>query len=373
MKHSKTQTVPICCINEADEVLRCSVGMPTWVPVNGELPIAYDKTNCVLWAWGCIEGTAGWFELPETSNITMGNGPPVEPPKDCEMNLYIDRETQFLYIWDGSQFNIFSSLGQPITIEPVQWNVNETVENPTNAGITIDITSLGFVTATGDNTGLLENENWGISPPNECDPTEYEVQGVITGSLPVSSPNSGFNPISAGNLTWYWQQTSVGQQISQLTITVQPIGDASNAAVKIVDIALTVTGVPVLIPTVMHSTPPYPVEFTDSLAMGGSLRQVGLTRVTTDSLDSSMSVVSGEMNTLLIDYDDYDPEAFDTSAFVVGGSLDALLVTYDNYDPEAFDTSATTVSGVLSSVLIEVVIAPEAFDSNGTLLSGTLS
>lgn len=242
MVTSKTQSVPLCCINIVDDALRFTVGIPTWIPDGIELPLAYDKNSCVLWAYTCDEGVLGWVQVPEHSNVTIGDGPPLEPPGDCEMNLYMDRNTRLLYIWDGSQFNIFSELAEPIVIAPAPWDVEEIVGDPLDAGITIDITALGLIEATGDNTGQLAIEDWGITPPSECEPTEYEVQGVIVGDAPLTAPAPGFNPVSAGNLLWYWQQTIVGSQTPELTLTIQPIDTPLDAVTKVIDLMIEVTG-----------------------------------------------------------------------------------------------------------------------------------
>ena len=106
-----------------------------------------------------------------------------------------------------------------------------------------------------------------------------------------------------------------------------------------------VEGVPP--PRYYLTTPPYPVEVSESLESAGGEPDLGFTPSATD-------------------------EAYMTSGGMpVSGSMSRLLVEID-LDPEELESGGLPVSGVLRDVLIRITIEPELLGSSGSPVSGVL-
>jgi spore coat protein CotH len=120
---------------------------------------------------------------------------------------------------------------------------------------------------------------------------------------------------------------------------------------------------------------PYALDSTDMIdssvtIIGGAL---GPAPTSPEEMESFVMIDSGDLDEVLVTYEDGVPEGFDTEVGIDTGTLEDLLVTYSDGAPEAFDTSATVDTGSLDDVLIQYEqYAPEGVDSSCVIDSGTL-
>ncbi len=98
---------------------------------------------------------------------------------------------------------------------------------------------------------------------------------------------------------------------------------------------------------VFFTSRPYPLEAADALDVTGAILPK-LQPVLLEGMEISGGLVSGELDEVLIDYDDGAPEALDLSGELVSGELDPRLITYEDGVPEALDVSAELISGALT-------------------------
>jgi len=137
--------------------------------------------------------------------------------------------------------------------------------------------------------------------------------------------------------------------------------------------------------TRFRTSAPYPYIFTDEMASGGSILigqpSIGLGGLgssgdnSADAMNMDGAILSGEIDTLLLSYLNYQPEALDIDGSIRDGTLDSVLITYLNYQPEALDIDGSILTGgVLDAVLVQYNnYQVEAIDNGGSVLSGVMA
>ena len=122
---------------------------------------------------------------------------------------------------------------------------------------------------------------------------------------------------------------------------------------------------------VTFTTTLYPLEAADALNLSVTLVSWTMQEPTDESMDMSVGFVSGQLNTLLLDYGPED-EAMDINVGFVSGQLNILLLEYGP-DDEAMDISVGFVSGILNDLLVETYAPDEALEFSIALTSFTMT
>lgn len=123
---------------------------------------------------------------------------------------------------------------------------------------------------------------------------------------------------------------------------------------------------------VILTTPPYPIQFTDELAIDFAARKIDFIYWPTDSADIGFTAIGAVLRAPLITYP-APPEPMDIGFTALGAVLRAPLVTY-SVPPEPLDVGFSSVSGTLRVALIRYQNWPaEPLDVGFTAIGATLT
>ncbi len=122
------------------------------------------------------------------------------------------------------------------------------------------------------------------------------------------------------------------------------------------------------------TTPPYPLELTESLASTGDALAITPGIGTEDEIESTAAVIGGVLTALRVDLDS-GREEIESTAAVISGVLQTVLVPYDNRHDE-LESTAAVISGVLTSPLIVYdnwLLLPDEIESSASVIGGVLA
>jgi hypothetical protein len=127
------------------------------------------------------------------------------------------------------------------------------------------------------------------------------------------------------------------------------------------------------------TSPPYPVEITESLAASSDDPDAYIAPAAEieETLTSSGAPVDGLLKDILIRYEEWPPEALESTGEPVSGVLNDILVRYEG-PPESLESSGEPVSGALVDMLVRyenwpLGVATESLSSSGAPVSGVLT
>lgn len=121
----------------------------------------------------------------------------------------------------------------------------------------------------------------------------------------------------------------------------------------------------------------YPIFFSDAVnlqhAIAGGRLYIGVYSFMPENLDTTHTVVGGELRVMLLTYSQWAPENLNTTHTVAGGELRVLLLTYSQWAPENLNTTHTLTGGELRTLLITYAAwAPENLNTTHTIVGGLL-
>ena len=127
------------------------------------------------------------------------------------------------------------------------------------------------------------------------------------------------------------------------------------------------------------TTPPYPLEITESLAANSTDPEAYIVPAaeTGEEMTSSGEPVDGLLKDILIRYEEWPPEAITSEAEPVSGVLNDILVRYEG-PPEELTSAGEPVSGAIVDILVRyenwpLGVATESLASSGAPVSGVLA
>ena len=114
----------------------------------------------------------------------------------------------------------------------------------------------------------------------------------------------------------------------------------------------------------------YPIEQTEGLEFGINLQDGWLLNWPNDDLDTTFSVVDGNMQEILLNYGP-DNDDLDTTFSVVDGNLQIVLLNYGP-DNDDLDTTFSVIDGNLYPKLVVVDTPDEGLEFGLSLIAGSL-
>ena len=114
----------------------------------------------------------------------------------------------------------------------------------------------------------------------------------------------------------------------------------------------------------------YPIEQTEGLEFGINLKDGWLLNWPNDDLDTTFSVVDGNMQEILLNYGP-DNDDLDTTFSVVDGNLQIVLLNYGP-DNDDLDTTFSVIDGNLNPKLVVVDTPDEGLEFGLSLIAGSL-
>lgn len=128
------------------------------------------------------------------------------------------------------------------------------------------------------------------------------------------------------------------------------------------------TGSPVL-----YVTQRYPDVNIEAIEVTGSIVAAWTMSIPLEEMDMDVSIQSGEINTILIEYSQELSDEMDLDVAIQAGVIEELLVDYDQELGDEMDFDVSIQSGELDNLLVTVDLNDEALEMTGTILTGTLS
>lgn len=118
----------------------------------------------------------------------------------------------------------------------------------------------------------------------------------------------------------------------------------------------------------------YPVRTMDSMGVALAIVAANLLAIDPQSATASMQIVSGNLQQILLTYNDAEPDPATVSMILLTGGLSEQIVRYDDALPESSGVSMTAISGELFVSLVTYsTAADESSVASMSLTSGALS
>lgn len=117
----------------------------------------------------------------------------------------------------------------------------------------------------------------------------------------------------------------------------------------------------------------YPYFYTETLEVGNSFGGMLSTRVIEESGSLGASFGGGNLQSVIIEYNNYAPESAALGTSFAGGNLQSVVITYDNYAPESAALGTSFSGGNLQTVVVNYNnYAPESASLGATFGGGSL-